>query len=380
MNKALIKKYKAEFEHWMNGGKLLIKMSTGWEPIPLDYTWHLTGKLIIINDEYVEFRKALAEGKIVEFKHHQVGYDEWEIVTPEHLFQSVVPGREYRIKPEEPKFKVGDIVQNFESVYSILDEKTADYLNSNDYCGPSTSLYNETDKIYDEYDKNKYIHNKKNYIEAKGGDGTLIRAIHKFDHLNKPFFGIAAGTENFMMNDEEEINHETAEIVEFNLLKVQVFTKKWKTDNDKSWSDKQELIETSEIVYAFNDVIIGSFNGWINFYCEHKENILGDFKGAGLLISTAQGSTGANKNNHSTIIPLKSKNWAVSGVMTNRNIRYVIEPNELTVNVKSRENIKINVDGKHFEADNIHKVIISKSDINVKVIFNDLKKFQDKRK
>lgn len=379
MNKALIKKYKAEFEHWMNGGKLLYNCGNVWIEVLSGFRWDNNVRndyQFIIDDEYVEFRKALAEGKTIQY--YVDGFVGWQDVKS--IEQSCKHPDSFRIKPEESKFKVGDIVQNFESVYPILDEKTADYLNSEDYCGPSTSLYNETDKIYDEYDKNKYIHNKENYIEAKGGDGTLIRAIHKFDHLNKPFFGIAAGTENFMMNDEEEINHETAEIVEFNLLKVQVFTKKWKTDNDNSWSDKQELIETSEIVYAFNDVIIGSFNGWINFYCEHKENILGDFKGAGLLISTAQGSTGANKNNHSTIIPLKSKNWAVSGVMTNRNIRYVIEPNELTVNVKSRENIKINVDGKHFEADNIHKVIISKSDINVKVIFNDLKKFQDKRK
>lgn len=66
MNKELIKKYKPEFEHWLNGGKLLIKLSTGWEPVPLDYAWHLTSKLIIIDDEYVELRKALAEGKTIQ--------------------------------------------------------------------------------------------------------------------------------------------------------------------------------------------------------------------------------------------------------------------------------------------------------------------------
>ena len=60
-------------------------------------------------------------------------------------------------------------------------------------------------KIYDEYDNNKYIEEKENYIEAKGGDGTLIKAIHKFKDKNKPFFGIAAGTFNFMMNDEDNI-------------------------------------------------------------------------------------------------------------------------------------------------------------------------------
>lgn len=222
-------------------------------------------------------------------------------------------------------------------------------------------------KIVDKYDNNKYIEEKENYILAVGGDGTLIRAIHKFGKLKKPFFGVAAGTANFLMNEENEINFETCKILEFNLLKVKVYYVEEKTNK----------IET---IYAFNDLIVGEFNGWIDFKCEHQENILGNFKGAGLLISTAQGSTGANKNNHGTIIPLSSKHWAVTGVMTNRNINYVIEPNELIMELESRGNIKINVDGKHFERNNVYKVILNKSDINIQVIFNDLKKFQDKRK
>lgn len=126
MNKELIKKYKAEFDHWLNSGKLLAKhYNKGWINYYGEDIWtHSAETLIVIDDEYVKFRKALAEGKIVEFKHPQVGYDEWEIVTPEHLFQSVVPGREYRIKPEEPKFKVGDWVihnQKFKIVTKVVD-------------------------------------------------------------------------------------------------------------------------------------------------------------------------------------------------------------------------------------------------------------------
>lgn len=235
-------------------------------------------------------------------------------------------------------------------------------------------------KIYDDYDKNKYIEDIGNYIIAKGGDGTLIRAIHMFDHLNKPFFGIAAGTANFLMNEESKIKFETATTLEFNLLKVEVFTNEWVTKTGEAWCDYQELIEKSETVYAFNDVNIGEFNGWIDFECTHKENQIGNFKGAGILISTAQGSTGANKNNGGSIMSLNSHQWSVTGTMTNRRIDYMIEPEELTIETKSRGNVKINVDGKHFEADNINKVIITKSDISVKVIFNDLKKFQEKRR
>ena len=80
MNKELIKKYKAEFEHWLNGGELLysyIDDKLLWKSMdeidkntypvytrnPFQLSEH---HIIIINDEYVEFRKALAEGKTVE--------------------------------------------------------------------------------------------------------------------------------------------------------------------------------------------------------------------------------------------------------------------------------------------------------------------------
>lgn len=226
-------------------------------------------------------------------------------------------------------------------------------------------------KIYDEYDKNKYIEDIGDFIIAKGGDGTLIKAIHRFDHLNKPFFGIAAGTANFLMNEESAIHFRTATTLEFNLIKVDVTTE---VDGELFSFEKVQT------VYAFNDVNIGEFNGWIDFECTHKENQIGNFKGAGILISTAQGSTGANKNNGGSIMSLNSHQWSVTGTMTNRRIDYMVDPDELTIQTKSRGNVKINVDGKHFEADKVTKVVISKSDITVKVIFNDIKKFQEKRR
>lgn len=107
MNKELIKKYKPEFDHWLNGGKLLIKMSTGWEPVPLEYAWHLTSKLIVIDDSYSHYRKALAEGKTIQYRNTSVnGFENWEDLNG----LSFNPNFEHRIKPEEPQLKVGDWV------------------------------------------------------------------------------------------------------------------------------------------------------------------------------------------------------------------------------------------------------------------------------
>lgn len=142
MNKELIKKYKAEFDHWLNGGKLQARfVYDQWVEAPKDiFSFNAVNFVLVIDDEHVEFRKALAEGKIVEFKHPRVGYDKWEIVTPEHLFQSVVPGREYRIKPEEPKFKVGDwVIFEDNTKHKITEINKFSYtFNNNFSCGFET--------------------------------------------------------------------------------------------------------------------------------------------------------------------------------------------------------------------------------------------------
>lgn len=108
MNKELILKYKKEFEHWLQGGELLFKHrnSTAWWT---DVYWAYSTdyiQAVIINDEYKEFRKALAEGKTIQFKTEDCGT--WEDTNEPKFSQPITS---YRIKPEEPKFKVGDWIK-----------------------------------------------------------------------------------------------------------------------------------------------------------------------------------------------------------------------------------------------------------------------------
>jgi hypothetical protein len=127
MNKQLILNNKEAFDHWLDGGKVLCKYagiypdSNGWRRF-VDI-WTTSDKyLVIIDDEYVEFRKAVAEGKTIQ---SQVQYStngcsypspceelkesRWETDTSS-TFRGEV--RLYRIKPEEPQFKVGDWVRD----------------------------------------------------------------------------------------------------------------------------------------------------------------------------------------------------------------------------------------------------------------------------
>lgn len=133
MDKELILKYKTEFDHWLNGGNVQVCYIKDNEPKWLtdeecieyegyDNFSHIIQNLlgtddvlIVIDDPYTEFRKALAEGGTVQYNFGNYGINRkdfpniWKDLDPsiEILADRACP-ENYRIKPEEPKFKVGD--------------------------------------------------------------------------------------------------------------------------------------------------------------------------------------------------------------------------------------------------------------------------------
>lgn len=118
MNKELIKKYKNEFNHWLEEGKILYKHkhSIAWWT---NDCWNYSSdyvQAIIINDDFVEFRKALAEGKTIQFNNAGI----WKDIKFIVIGQDETPSN-YRIKPELP-FKVGDwiVVTAFENKTLIV--------------------------------------------------------------------------------------------------------------------------------------------------------------------------------------------------------------------------------------------------------------------
>ena len=115
MNKELIKTYKAEFDYWLNGGKILYasydldeKNYTAWYELHHDCKWDHNNAYrfkFIINDEYVEFRKALAEGKTILMYCKYDGVPPfWDDMTEVIKSIGFVTTKDnYRIKPEEPE-------------------------------------------------------------------------------------------------------------------------------------------------------------------------------------------------------------------------------------------------------------------------------------
>jgi NAD+ kinase len=223
----------------------------------------------------------------------------------------------------------------------------------------------------DKYDNAKFIQEQKDYIRAAGGDGTLLRAIKMHRDKNKPFFGVAGGTENFLMNSDpfilDKVKHK-----KFRLIKCKVTFKVLNKFDNKE-------VTITETFQAFNDIMIGgNMNSWIEFSVQDKDKIIRNFKGGGLIISTAQGSTGINKNNGGVILPLSSMNWSVTGDKTNRKINYVIEPHKTLIKVKSRTPVTVWVDGANEIIENVVSIEVSKGDF-VTVLFNSYDEFKKKR-
>ena len=136
MNKELIKKYKAEFDHWLNGGAIQAFYKQDNEPkwwtdddsIYCDNFSHIISKslglddvIIVIDDEYIEFRKALVEGKAIECLNWD---DNWQDLIENNIkFENIDLSR-LRIKPEEPKFKECDwVIHNgeYKKVTKVID-------------------------------------------------------------------------------------------------------------------------------------------------------------------------------------------------------------------------------------------------------------------
>lgn len=123
MNKELIKKYKTEFDHWLYGGKLQVKfVNDPWEEAPEDiFSYNAVNFVLVIDDEYIEFRKALVEGKAIEYQNWVGNW--FDLIENNLKFENIDLSR-LRIKPEEPKFKNGDWVMHnglYKKVTNVID-------------------------------------------------------------------------------------------------------------------------------------------------------------------------------------------------------------------------------------------------------------------
>ncbi len=99
-------KHKEVIDWWAKSDSLVWCRDEHLDWYELDKPLWDVAKNYVINDQFVEFRKALVDGKVVEQQCKYVLYNYEPIKGDfDHNFN-------YRIKPDKPKFRVGDWIQH----------------------------------------------------------------------------------------------------------------------------------------------------------------------------------------------------------------------------------------------------------------------------
>ena len=109
MSKEIILKYLTEFNAWVKGQEVYVMFNNGGHRLVDSLEdFNKDVKYIVLRDSYFPYRTALAEGKTVQYMNSNgeiKSLDDWDNIGWKK-FKGCVEN--YRIKPEEPEFKVGD--------------------------------------------------------------------------------------------------------------------------------------------------------------------------------------------------------------------------------------------------------------------------------
>ena len=211
------------------------------------------------------------------------------------------------------------------------------------------------------------------YIIPIGGDGLLLKSLHNFNQLKKPFFGINFGSIGFLMNNlsNENLNDmiTNAKKSTFKPLKM------------TAQSVNNEIFEA----YAYNEVslmrqthLASKIKIKINEKVKMEELICD-----GVLLSTSAGSTAYNLSAHGSILPLDSNILALTPISAFRPRRWrgalLSEISKIDFEVLNNDERSSSVTADNVEFRDISRVNIVSSDENkCTVLFDSKHSIEDK--
>jgi len=226
-------------------------------------------------------------------------------------------------------------------------------------------------KLIDMYGQNTAENS--DYIIPIGGDGLLLKSLHRLNSLSKPFFGINYGSIGFLMNNiiDQDLNETISNAKKsfFKPLKM------------KATSADNQVFEA----YAYNEVslmrqthLASKIKIKINDQIKMEELICD-----GVLVSTSAGSTAYNLSAHGSILPLDSNILALTPISAFRPRRWrgalLSETNKIEFKVLDNKDRSSSVTADNIEFRNIEKVNIESSNENkCLVLFDSKHSIEDK--
>ncbi len=137
-----------------------------------------------------------------------------------------------------------------------------------------------------------------------GGDGWMLEMLHRWMHLEKPFYGMKRGSLGFLLNRYHEADLlqriEQAEPTPLSMLKMRVETVEGDQASARAFNEVSLLRETGQAAHiriAINEAV-------------KVEELICD----GVLVATSAGSTAYNYSAHGPILPLGSDILALTPI------------------------------------------------------------------
>ena len=206
-----------------------------------------------------------------------------------------------------------------------------------------------------------------------GGDGILLKSLHDFNELDKPFFGINYGSVGFLMNSasNKDLNAvvKNSKSTDLKPLKMTAIDKDNKTYDSIAYNEVSLMRQSHQA---------SKFQIKINDTTRMNELICD-----GVLVSTSAGSTAYNLSAHGSILPLDSKLLALTPISAFRPRRWrgalLSEKNIINIKVINFKDRKVSVTADNIEFRNIKEVTIQSSiDKKCKILFDNNHSIEDK--
>ena len=206
-----------------------------------------------------------------------------------------------------------------------------------------------------------------------GGDGILLKSLHDFNELNKPFFGINYGSVGFLMNSKSNKNLKelikNSKSTDLKALKMTAINKVNNTHESIAYNEvslMRQSHQASKFQIKINDI-------------KRMNELICD----GVLVSTSAGSTAYNLSAHGSILPLDSKLLALTPISAFRPRRWrgalLSENSIIKINVLNFKDRHVSVTADNIEYRDIKEVTIQSSeDKNCKILFDNNHSIEDK--
>ncbi len=189
---------------------------------------------------------------------------------------------------------------------------------------------------------NNGLDNKKiDLIISIGGDGTVLRCAHVLNGSNSPILGINLGRLGFLCEiDSHDIDQKLLSYLDGNgvieqrsILKINLYKN----------NSKKEF-------FALNDFVLarGSKVRIIDVEASLNNNHFATYRGDGVVVSTATGSTAYSLSLGGAILSPSSNNMIIKPIASHTSLLggLVMESDaKLTLKADSREDLSITVDG-----------------------------------